>query len=105
MRQRRPECDRENKPSRSRLKAIGQRQRLRTRFPVVLQHRWLRQVLNGHYQYFSVIFNYRSLRVFKECVFRYWRKALGKRSQKGRMNWAIYRQLLITFPLPEPAIH
>jgi len=34
-----------------------------------------------------VIFNYRSLRVFKECVVRYWRKALGKRSQKGRMNW------------------
>jgi hypothetical protein len=28
------------------------------------QHRWLRQVLNGHYQYFGVIFNYRSLRVF-----------------------------------------
>ena len=56
-------------------------------------------------QYFGVIFNYRSLRVFKECVVRYWRKALGKRSQKGRMNWTTYRQLLIAFPLPEPAIH
>jgi hypothetical protein len=54
---------------------------------------------------FGVIFNYRSLRVFKECVVRYWRQALGKRSQKGRMNWAIYPQLLIAFPLPEPAIH
>ncbi len=32
-------------------------------------------------------------------------KALGKRSQKGRMNWTTYRQLLIAFPLPEPAIH
>ena len=73
--------------------------------PVREQHRWLRQVLNGHYQYFGVIFNYRSLRVFKECVVRYWRKALGKRSQKGRMNWTTYRQLLTAFPLPEPAIH
>jgi hypothetical protein len=30
---------------------------------------------------------------------------LGKRSQKGCMNWANYRQLLIVFPLPEPVIH
>src|SRR5664280_1214978 len=28
-----------------------------------------------------------------------------KRSQKGCMNWANYRQLLIAFPLPEPVIH
>jgi hypothetical protein len=42
--------------------------------PVREQHRWLRQVLNGHYQYFGVIFNYRSLRVFKECVVRLWRR-------------------------------
>lgn len=41
----------------------------------------------------------------KEFVVRYWRKTLGKRSQKGRMNWATYRQLLTAFPLPEPAIH
>ena len=44
------------------------------------------------------IFNYRSLRVFKACVVKHWRKVLGKRSQKGCMNWANYRQLLIAFP-------
>ncbi len=59
----------------------------------------------GHYQYFGVIFNDRSLRVFKDCVVPQWRKALGKRSQKGRMTWATYRQLLTAFPLPEPVIH
>jgi hypothetical protein len=33
-------------------------------------------------------------------------KALDpKRSQKGCMNWANYRKLLIAFPLPEPVIH
>jgi RNA-directed DNA polymerase len=68
------------------------------------QHRWLRQVLTGHYQYFGVIFNYRSLRVFKECVVRQWRKTLGQRSQKGRMNWVTFRQLLNAVPLPEPGI-
>ena len=45
------------------------------------------------------------MRVFKDCVVRQWRKALGKRSQKGRMNWATYRKLLTAFPLPEPVIH
>ena len=49
--------------------------------------------------------SYRSLRVFKDCVANLWRKAPGKRSQKGRMNWATYRKLLIAVPLPEPAIH
>ena len=60
---------------------------------------------NRHYQYFGVISSNRSLRMFKECVVRQWRKTLGKRSQKGRMNWVTFRQLLIAFPLPEPAIH
>ena len=87
------------------LKAIRDEMQRRMHAPLREQHRWLRQVLNGHYQYFGVIFNYRSLRVFKDCVVRQWRKALGKRSQKGRMTWATYRQLLTAFPLPEPVIH
>jgi hypothetical protein len=44
-------------------------------------------------------------RVATNFIRRDWRKVLGKRSQKGRMNWANYRQLLIAFPLPEPVIH
>ena len=87
------------------LKAVRDEMQRRLHAPVREQHRWLRQVLNGHYQCFGVIFNDRSLRVYKECVVRLWRKALGKRSQKGRMNWATHRKLLIAFPLPEPAIH
>ena len=33
--------------------------------------------------YFGVIFNYRSLRVFKECVVRYWRKALETAAKRA----------------------
>ena len=50
------------------LKAIREEMKHRMHAPLREQHRWLRQVLNGHYQYFGVIFNYRSLRVFKACV-------------------------------------
>src|SRR3954449_9346677 len=69
------------------------------------QHRWLCQVLRGHYQYYGVIFNYSSLHAFKDCVVRLWRKTLGKRSQKGRVTWASYSRLLAGLPLPEPVIH
>ena len=59
----------------------------------------------GHYRYYGVIFNYRALRVFKDCVVRLWRKVLGKRSQKGRVSWASYKSVLTAFPLPEPVLH
>ena len=52
-----------------------------------------------------LIFNYRALRAFKDCVVRLWRKTLGKRSQKGRVTWASYSRLLAALPLPEPVIH
>jgi len=83
------------------LKAIREDMLDRMHTPVSEQHRWLRQVLRGHYQYYGVIFNYRALRMFKDCVVRLWRKTLGKRSQKGRVTWASYNWLLTAFPLPE----
>src|SRR5215467_9603650 len=70
-----------------------------------LRHRWLCQVLRGHYRYYGVIFNSRALRAFQTCVVKLWRKTLGKRSQKGHVTWASYQRLLTVFPLPEPVIH
>jgi len=87
------------------LKAIREDMRHRMHAPVREQHRWVCQVLRGHYQYYGVIFNYRSLRAFKDYVVKLWRKTLGKRSQKGHLGWAVYNRLLTIFPLPEPVIH
>jgi hypothetical protein len=86
------------------LKTIREDMLDRMHTPIREQHRWLRQVLRGHYQYYGVIFNYRALRMFKDCVVRLWRKTLGKRSQKGRVTWASYKRLLTAFPFPEPVI-
>src|SRR4051794_35724925 len=87
------------------LKAVRQDLLHRMHAPVREQHRWLGQVLRGHYRYYGVIFNYRALRVFKDCVVRLWRTVLGKRSQKGRVSWASYKSILTAFPLPEPVLH
>ena len=87
------------------LKEIREEMRQRMHAPVREQHRWLCQVLRGHYRYYGVIFNSRALRAFQTCVVKLWRKTLGKRSQKGHVTWASYNRLLTVFPLPEPVIH
>src|SRR3954451_3897477 len=87
------------------LKAVRQDMLHRMHAPVREQHRWLGQILRGHYRYYGVIFNYRALRVFKDCVVRLWRQVLGKRTWKGRVSWASYKSILTAFPLPEPALH
>jgi hypothetical protein len=71
--------------------------RRRIHAPVREQHRWLCQVLRGHYGYYGVIFNFRALRAFQTCVVKLWRKTLGKRSQKGHVTWASYNRLLTVF--------
>ena len=72
------------------LKAIRDEMQRRMHAHVREQHRWLRQVLIGHYQYFGVIFNYRSLRVFKAGLFSSqwrrgsWRMRLRSRAARQR---------------------
>ncbi len=86
------------------LTAIRQEMKARLHAPVKAQHQWLCQVLRGHYGYYGVIFNHRSLRAFYEGVKCSWFKALRRRSQKSRMNWQRFAQLLTVYPLPKPVI-
>ena len=86
------------------LTAIRQEMKARLHAPVKAQHQWLCQVLRGHYGYYGVIFNHRSLRAFYESVKCSWFKALRRRSQKSRMNWQRFAQLLAAYPLPKPVI-
>ena len=79
---------------------IGRRRHI----PVTEQHRWLCQVLRGHYQYYGVTFNHRSLSQFFYLVKRAWLQALKRRTRKGRMNWGQFNRLLGVYPLPKPTI-
>ena len=69
------------------------------------QHAWLSQVLRGHYRYYGLIFNGRSLNQFYQLVKRMWFKALQRRSQKSRINWTQFDRLQSNLPLPRPTIH
>jgi RNA-directed DNA polymerase len=60
--------------------------------------------LRGHYNYYGVIGNSRSLCAFFYQARRLLKKWLGRRSQKSRMNWEKFSALVERFPLAEPRI-
>jgi len=66
------------------------------------QHAALSRKLIGHYGYFGIIGNKKALGRFLYEVRRAWRKWLDRRSQKARMQWPRYAQLLRRYPLPPP---
>jgi hypothetical protein len=71
--------------------------------PLAKQHRWLSSVLRGHYAYYGLPSNHRSMSAFHHQVKRLWYRALRKRSQRG-LTWHRFQGLLELFPLPEPRI-
>jgi group II intron reverse transcriptase/maturase len=64
------------------------------------QHRALSRKLIGHDNYFGVNGNVRALRNLHYAVTRVWRKWLDRRSQRARMTWKRFRELLTAHPLP-----
>ncbi|HMG20977.1 MAG TPA: hypothetical protein VK607_06655, partial [Kofleriaceae bacterium] len=64
----------------------------------------LTRKLNGHYNYFGVNGNLSSLRRLCFAVERIWQKWLNRRSQRARMSWKRFQQLIQANPLPAPKI-
>lgn len=87
------------------LKELRVEMRKRWHVPIGEQYKWLCQVLRGHYQYYGVIFNSRSLGRFHYLVTRMWHKAMKRRNRKNRLTWQKFNQLLKVYPLPKPRIH
>jgi len=85
------------------LKELRIEVRRRMHRPVAEQHEWLSAVLRGHFAYYGVPSNMRSMASFAHEVRRLWLAALARRSQRG-MTWDRFNRLLQVFPLPMPAI-
>jgi group II intron reverse transcriptase/maturase len=91
------------KKMRAKLKAVKTEMMRRRDLPIPVQGRWLASVLTGHYRYYAVPDNHRALRGFRERVIRHWRRALSRRSQKGRIIWERIRRYAQRW-LPTPRI-
>jgi RNA-directed DNA polymerase len=68
------------------------------------QHAALKRRIQGHFNYFGVSGNFRSLLRVTEQAKRIWYKWLCRRSQRKRLTWERFADLLRDFPLPKPRI-
>lgn len=86
------------------LKAFNEQCRQMRHWPIEVQHQRLCQMLIGHYGYFGISGNSRSLGALHYRVRRLWRKWLSRRSWRSNLTWDGYEQLLKRFALPPPRI-
>lgn len=96
------------KTSRSRLrraiKSVYDWCRRHRHWKVPAQHQALRRKLNGHYNYFSVRGNSHANGRLAFWAVRAWYKWLKRRSQRSRLNWDRFNDLLRDYPLPAPKV-
>jgi group II intron reverse transcriptase/maturase len=77
-----------SKRMRAKLKQVNTMLKRRMHQPIPVQGRWLASVVRGHMAYYAVPGNAKAVRAFRDQVTRHWHKALRRRSQKTRLNWA-----------------
>ena len=97
-------CRTSRKRLRSALARVTEWLRAERHLPVRQLVEALNARLRGHYNYYGVIGNSRSLCAFFYQARRLLKKWLGRRSQKSRMSWEKFIALVERFPLAEPRI-
>ena len=60
--------------------------------------------IQGHFNYFGVSGNFKRLLLVVDEAKRSWYKWLCRRSQRKRLTWERFADLLRDFPLPKPRI-
>ena len=87
------------------LTSLGDWCRRHRHLPLKDQHAALSRRLRGHYQYFGVNGNSRSINTVRHHTQRTWLKWLRRRSQRGnRLTWERFRSYLKVHPLPPTRI-
>ena len=82
------------------LQSIARWCRANRHRPVKEQQHMLSLKLRGHFAYYGITGNYRSLACFRFEVGRRWRKWLNRRNRGRSLDWNIFNRLLERYPLP-----
>lgn len=61
-------------------------------------------VLRGHYNYYGMAGNSKSLNKFYYKIEKYWKKMLSSRCSKGYVTWEKFKAIKRTFPLLQPKL-
>jgi hypothetical protein len=72
--------------------------------PIVEQWKELCAKVRGHYGYYGITGNFRSLGKFLNQVHRSWRRWLNQRNSKRGFLWEKFNVFLARYPLPTPKI-
>jgi group II intron reverse transcriptase/maturase len=71
-----------------------------------MREQWemLKAKITGHYAYYGISLNFRSIAEFYHCAQEVWRGWLNRRSRKGSCNWKSFADYLKGWQLPKPRI-
>jgi len=95
-----------SKKVRAKVKAVKEALLKRRHEPVPQQGKWLRSVIQGHFNYYAVPGNTYALGEFRTQVIRAWYRALRRRSHKARrLNWPRMKRLIATWIIPVKVLH
>jgi group II intron reverse transcriptase/maturase len=90
---------------RAKLKAIKVELRKSMHNPIAKTGAWVKQMLQGHLNYFAVSGNDKSLWWFFNEVRWLWLKSLRRRSQRARLSWEKFTRLVDRFFPPIKVLH
>ena len=88
----------------AKLKDISAKLRKRMHDPIEQTGGWLKQVVQGYFNYHAVPGNMPRLKTFRHAIGRYWRFTLRRRSQsRSRWTWDRMYDLLDRY-IPQPRV-
>lgn len=90
---------------RAKLASLNVEIKRRMHLPIPVQGAWLAAVVRGHQVYYAVPGNGHAIGTFRFQVIGHWRKALGRRSQRGRITWARMRRIADRWIPPPRVLH
>jgi RNA-directed DNA polymerase len=93
------------KGMRGKLHKIQQQLRMRMHDPLAQTGRWLRSVVQGHFNYYAVPGNLASLGAFRDRILALWWRTLRRRSQKHRISWTRTLALAQRWLPPPSTLH
>ena len=86
------------------IQKIDQLCRSHRHMPIGEQWKKLCEKVRGHYSYYGITGNHRSLGKFLVQVQRSWRRWLDRRTNKWKLTWEKFQCILKRCPLPVPNI-
>jgi RNA-directed DNA polymerase len=87
------------------LMSLQDQMRRMRHLPVREQVSNLNTALRGHYAYYGIAGNFRSLQKVHRAVERYWHKMLCSRSWAGRIPWNAFHQIKQRLPILRPKLY